>query len=458
MKTQRTTGYVSCIALLMALLSGNLQGQSWQWGPSFFDDFRDGDMTDGVPVNWIFGEDPGGGTEGYTAAAPDGAYYIYRDVSISVQIKRIPDHTNNQWVSGLSCRWIDGPTGGYWIEVRPPNRFLFGHRDRYILRSATLPFAVDETELIIRVDAVGDELKAWCWPADEPMPEQPQISLVDNVASEGTVGFYYSPRGGQAIYRWVKVTSLEVPIVDFNGDGKVDIKDLLKMIRYWGQNEPSVDLVRDGTIDDRDLRILMDYWQQDVNDPTLTAHWALDETQGDIARDSVGLTPGTVLGGAVWRPDAGQLAGALEFDGVDDAIAAGPVVDPSSGPFSVLAWVKGGAPGQVIFSQANGANWLMADASQGLLMTELTNSGRLAGSLCCQTTIADGDWHRAALVCDGSNRILYVDDVAAAQDVMTNFTGSFGNLLIGTGSTSAPGTFWSGLIDEVRIYNRAVKP
>jgi hypothetical protein len=402
-------------------------------------------------------EGPSGHT-GAMAADPDGTYYTYHDVSISAQIKRISDGTNGEWVSGLLCRWTDGPTGGYWIEVRPPNRFLFGHRDRYILRSAVLPFNVDERELIIRVDAVGDQLKAWCWPADEPMPEAPQISLVDSVAPEGPVGFYASVQGGEAIYRWVKVVSLDVPIVDFNGNGQVDIKDLLKMIRCWGQDEPSVDLVRDGTIDDKDLEVLMGYWQQDVDDATLAAHWALDEAEGSIAQDSVGLTPGTVLGGAIWRPDAGQLEGALEFDGVDDAIVAGPVVDPSSGPFSVLAWVKGGAPGQVIFSQANGANWIMADASQGLLMTDLRSAGRFAGSLCSQTTITDGDWHRVGLVWDGSNRILYVDDVEVAQDTQTNLMGTYGNLHLGTGQDLAPGTFFTGLIDDVRVYNRAVKP
>jgi hypothetical protein len=114
MKTQRTTRYVWCLALLLALLCGNLRAQ--QAGPSFFDDFSDRNMTDGLPVNWIFGEDPGGGTEGYTAAAPDGAWYIYRNVSVSVQIKRTSDHTNNQWVSGFVCGTRDcwrtsGPAG-----------------------------------------------------------------------------------------------------------------------------------------------------------------------------------------------------------------------------------------------------------------------------------------------------------------------------------------------------------
>ena len=33
-----------------------------------------------------------------------------------------------------------------------------------------------------------------------------------------------------------------------------------------------------------------------------------------------------------------------------------------------------------------------------------------------------------------------------------------GGLNIGCGSDMAPGTFFTGLIDDVRIYNRAVRP
>jgi hypothetical protein len=300
--------------------------------------------------------------------------------------------------------------------------------------------------------------------AGQAMPVEPQLAVYDAKYDAGTIGIGVGCEYEQnktAIFRWIEVIGTEIevePIVDFNGDGTVGSSDLLRLIESWGQDDPAVDLVPDGVVDKKDLEVLMNYWQQDVNDPTLTAHWALDETEGSVAYNSVGPKGGIVLGGAVWRPDAGQLAGALEFDGVDDMIVAGPVVDPSKGPFSVLAWVKGGAPGQVIFSQTGGVNWLMADASQGLLKTELKSAGRLGSSLCSQTTITDGDWHRVALVCDGSNRILYVDDVPAAQDVQTNLTGASGNLLIGAGSTLAPGAFWSGLIDDVRMYNRAVKP
>src|SRR5512136_71696 len=33
-----------------------------------------------------------------------------------------------------------------------------------------------------------------------------------------------------------------LPVVDFNGDEKVDIQDLVRLIESWGKDEPSVDI------------------------------------------------------------------------------------------------------------------------------------------------------------------------------------------------------------------------
>jgi hypothetical protein len=53
---------------------------------------------------------------------------------------------------------------------------------------------------------------------------------------------------------------------------------------------------------------------------------------------------------------------------------------------------------------------------------------------------------------------LYVDDAEVARDTPAGLAASGKGLYIGTGSSLASGTFWSGLIDDVRIYNRAVRP
>jgi hypothetical protein len=34
----------------------------------------------------------------------------------------------------------------------------------------------------------------------------------------------------------------------------------------------------------------------------------------------------------------------------------------------------------------------------------------------------------------------------------------YSGLNIGCGTNLTPGSFWSGLIDDVRIYNRVIKP
>ena len=153
-----------------------------------------------------------------------------------------------------------------------------------------------------------------------------------------------------------------------------------------------------------------------------------------------------------------MVDGALLLDGVDDDVVTEYVRDPSEGPLSVFAWVKGGAPGQVLVSQVLGANWLMADSSRGHLMTDLKGSGRSAMPLVSAMVITDGNWHRVGLVWDGTNRILYVDDIIAATDTQTELGGSNGGLNIGCGKNLEPGSFWSGLVDDVFIYNRAVKP
>ena len=91
-------------------------------------------------------------------------------------------------------------------------------------------------------------------------------------------------------------------------------------------------------------------------------------------------------------------------------------------------------------------------------MTELTSGGRGASFLVSQTAIDDGNWHRIGLVWDGLRRILYVDDGVVAEDTQNDLKSQRNGLYIGCGNPMQPGTFFSGLIDDIRIYNRAIIP
>ena len=248
-------------------------------------------------------------------------------------------------------------------------------------------------------------------------------------------------------------------VVDFNLDGIVDGADISMMLDYWGTDEPFYDIAPmpfgDGIVDVQDLIVLAEHL---LTYPGAVAYWKLDETEGDIAHDSIGVYDGVLNGVPTWQPTGGAVDGALAFDSIDDYVSTPFVLNPADGKFSVFAWIKGGAPGQAVLSQMGGARWLCADPSEGNLMTELKGTGRGATELLSQTIITDGNWHRIGLVWDGSYRTLYVDDVAVAEDTQVNLEGSYNGLYIGAGTAMEPGSFFSGLIDDVRIYNRAVRP
>jgi len=281
------------------------------------------------------------------------------------------------------------------------------------------------------------------------------------ISQEGDTLYFGSNRtGGSGNYDIYQAPI--IPIVDFNGDGEVDGCEVCTMADCWGTDDPLCDIGPmawgDGVVDVEDLKVLAEYIGEPLDDPTLVAHWALDEAEGTIAYDSAGEYDGTLNGEPLWRPDDGIVNGAIELDGTDDYISTPFVINPYEENFSVFTWIKGGAPGQVIISQQDGVNWLLSDPTEGNLMTELKCQGRSGTPLVSNTVITDGNWHRICFVWDSSYRVLYVDDVEVASDAQVGLESSEGVLYIGVGKNFSPDSFFSGLIDDVRIYNRAVTP
>jgi len=296
-----------------------------------------------------------------------------------------------------------------------------------------------------------------------PIVNSSSVEWGPGISPDGSTLYFGSQRSGGlgGIDIWQAPI---IPNVDFNGDYKVDIKDLIILIEHWGQNEPSVDMAPmawgDGVVDEQDLEVLMSYWGKEPYDPHFLSHWKMDETDGDVAYDSVGVNDAVVLGDAVWQPEGGQVGGALQFDGIDDYVNTPFVLNPAETVFSVFAWIKGGGPGEVILSQIDGENWLLANPLEGYLETEIEATARGSGPLRSQTVITDNNWHRIGLVWDGTYRSLYVDDELVAMDTahQNSLKSSRGGLNIGAGKNMQPDTFWSGLIDDVRIHSRVVAP
>jgi Tol biopolymer transport system component len=274
------------------------------------------------------------------------------------------------------------------------------------------------------------------------------------VSADGSTLFYHTSQSGRNSSGDLWQASI-IPIVDLNGDCKVDLADMHIMVDHWGENYALCDIgptpLGDGIVDIQDFIVLTEHLYR------LATHWKLDETDGNIAYDSVGDYDGTVNGNPFWQPTGGVIDGSLMLDGIDDYIYTPFILDPSKESFSVFAWVYSWMPGQVIISQTGelGGTWLGID-STGKLMTGLVPPR--AGSLVSESVITDIQWHHVGFVWDGSYRALYVDgiEVAKDDDAQDMLNSTEGGLYIGASKDLEAGSLFSGFIDDVRIYKQAL--
>ncbi len=398
------------------------------------DDYSVGISTDGLTL--YFTSNRGGGSGGYDV------WVTTRPSTLDpwgtpVNLGPTVNSSSNEYTLGVSA----GEQAIYVASDRPGG---YGSLDIWITRRTTADNHWSEAMNL------------------GPFVNSSSVDGFPGPSADGRTLFFSSnrPGGSGNVDLWMVLTT---PIVDFNGDGIVDSADTRIMVDHWGTDTSSYDIAPmpwgDGIVDAQDLVALSEYLFEELDDPTLAAHWALDEAEGMFTTEMVSGNNDLVLGNPVWQPDSGRINGALEFDGIDDMIIATFGLNPDEGPFSVFAWVKGGAPGQVILSQQMGVHWLQVGID-GTLTTELTRSaGRTTGTpLYSETVITDDIWHRVGFVWDGLQRTLYVDDMPVALDSQTDLGSSTGGLVIGMGQSNQDGSFWSGMIDDVRIYDRAVTP
>jgi len=81
------------------------------------------------------------------------------------------------------------------------------------------------------------------------------------IAPDNSTFYFCTARSGGIGYYDLWQTQI-TPIVDFNGDGKVDAADMALLEANWGKNKPLCDIGPfawgDGMVDERDLKVLME--------------------------------------------------------------------------------------------------------------------------------------------------------------------------------------------------------
>ena len=187
------------------------------------------------------------------------------------------------------------------------------------------------------------------------------------------------------------------------------------------------------------------------------------------ANDESGYNNNGIITGATLTSDRfGRTNRAYNFDGIDDVIR---ITDPTSGvldfmggSFTITAWIKTLDPDGGMVCKAIGAN---SDGDYGL---ELVDNGKfkinvgygggVGGLRHSQNIINSGEWkHIVGVYQNRTNINVYVNGVLNNGYYYFD-NGDMGDspadLLFGKATNTGGGYYYTGSLDEIRIYNKAL--
>jgi hypothetical protein len=191
----------------------------------------------------------------------------------------------------------------------------------------------------------------------------------------------------------------------------------------------------------------------------LVAAWAFNEGSGSSVADASGNGHAGSLTSTAWS-SAGKFGSALSFNGSSSMVTVGDANDLDfSSAFTLEAWVSPsslGATWRTVLFKENGSGMaysLYANQGSGLPVGQVNLGGER--NAVGTAGLPLNAWSHLALTYDRTNLRLYVNASLVATTAVTGtLAASNGALRIG-GNSVWPEWF-AGLIDEVRLYNRAL--
>ena len=188
-------------------------------------------------------------------------------------------------------------------------------------------------------------------------------------------------------------------------------------------------------------------------DPSLVAWYRFDGNADDSSGNDL---HGTEMGDPTYEP--GVFGEAISLDGDGDYVDCG--LDPKFDITDFITftyWIKVvefDKEWNTVLSRGDDS-WRSSRASLNNFM-EAAVGGTSGNYTYGVTPVDDGEWHHVAWVYDGTMNYLYVDgEVDATEENSGQITVSSYPLYIGDNS-QATGRFWTGLIDDVLIFDRAL--
>jgi chitodextrinase len=188
--------------------------------------------------------------------------------------------------------------------------------------------------------------------------------------------------------------------------------------------------------------------------PGLVAAYGFNEGSGTAANDASGNGNNGTIDGASWV--TGRNGGGLSFDGTNDQVSLGSLGTFYNSAFTLEAWVQKATAKKdvaVVGTWAGSGPMLWVDHLAGHHYATL--GGTLSSYLDSGQTPVVGQWQHVAATFDGTTAHYYVDGALVASRAVSGSVGSSNTWRIGAYGAS-PGGFFDGVIDDVRVYNRAL--
>jgi len=227
------------------------------------------------------------------------------------------------------------------------------------------------------------------------------------------------------------------------------------------------DISGDCVVNFVDVNIMAKDWLlSDCNSPSEppvgpVGWWKFDDGTGSGAVDSgSGENDGTLQNMEPNNWIAGQINGALNFDGVDEYVQ---ITDYKgilgTQPRTITAWVKTNTSGEQPIVNYGlpgdaGERWCFRIHESGMIRVEVTGGPNHLGT----TNVLDNVWHHVGVVFTSGTTMemqLYVD---GQPDNTPEVGGSTVNTVSGADVTigSRETNYFTGLIDEVQMYDYAL--
>jgi chitodextrinase len=192
--------------------------------------------------------------------------------------------------------------------------------------------------------------------------------------------------------------------------------------------------------------------------PTVVAAYGFEEGSGTTVADASGHGNNGTMVGATWTT-AGKYGDALSFNGTNARV---DVPDSASlhltTGMTLEAWVNPSASPTAwkdVIYKGNDNYYLEASTTSGGVPGGGGTFGGANGNAFGLAALGTGTWTYVAMTYDGATLRYYVNGVQVGSKAQTgSITTSTNPLQIG--GDSLYGQFFSGLIDEVRVYNGAL--